>query len=254
MDSNAYARNADVLAAALLFGPTAARTASRRCRRLLEHGRQNIELEAHVSSSLAGLEAMQGRFDEARALYGRSREIYLDLGQRMPLVGLTQVSGLVELLAGEPEAAERELRSGYEELRAIVGTRHLAPQAALLALSLLAQERVDEAESVLVAEDSLTEDIPARILTSTCQSRIDLQRGDSAKALETAKVGVALADQTDALNMTAEVLTALALAYAHVDMPDRAGAAADRSLALYRRKGNVIAARRAEALLAEVAI
>ena len=56
------------------------------------------------------------------------------------------------------------------------------------------------------------------------------------------------------LNMTAEALTALALALANVDMPDRARAAADRVLALYRRKGNDIAARQAEALLAEVAI
>ena len=254
VDRNAYARNADVLATALLFGPTAARTASRRCRRLLEHGRQNIELQAHVSSSLAGLEAMQGRFEEARALYARSREIYVDLGQRMPLVGLTQVSGLVELLAGEPEAAERELRDGYEELVALVGPKYLAPQAALLALSLLAQERVEEAESVLVPDDSLTDDVPAQILTWTCRSRIDLQRGNSAKALENAKIGAALADQTDALNMTAEALTALALAYADVDMPHRARTAADGALALYLQKGNVVAARQAEALLAGVAM
>ena len=53
-DKNAHARNADVLATALLFGPTPAPTASRRCRRLLEHARENVELEAHVSSSSPG--------------------------------------------------------------------------------------------------------------------------------------------------------------------------------------------------------
>ena len=99
-----------MLATALLFGPTPAPAASRRCRRLLEHARENVELEAHVSSSLAGLEAMQDRFDEARTLYARSRQIYLDLGLRMPLVGLTQVSGLVELLAGRRKRQARAPR------------------------------------------------------------------------------------------------------------------------------------------------
>jgi class 3 adenylate cyclase/tetratricopeptide (TPR) repeat protein len=252
-DKNAHARNADVLATALLFGPTPAPTASRRCRRLLEHARENVELEAHVSSSLAGLEAMQDRFDQARILYARSRQIYLDLGLRMPLIGLTQVSGLVELLAGEPEAAERELRDGYEQLLAIGGTGYLAPQAPLLALALLAQERGEEA-ALLVAGDKLTEDIPAQILTWICRSRIDLQRGEPAKALETAKVAVALAEQTDGLNITAEALTALALACVPLDLSDRARSAVDRSLVLYRRKGNLVAERQAEALLAEVAI
>jgi tetratricopeptide (TPR) repeat protein len=253
-DKNAHARNADVLATALLFGPTPAPTAARRCRRLLEHARENVELEAHVSSSLAGLEAMQGRFDEARALCARSREIYLDLGLRMPLVGLTQVSGLVELLAGDPEAAERELRDGYEELLAIGGSAYLAPQAALLALSLLAQERGGEAASFLVAEDAIGDDVPARVLTWTCRSRIDLQRGDPGKALEAAAVAVELAERTDALNMTADALIALALAHAHLERPERARAAVDRSLVLYHQKGNVVAARQAEALLAEAAI
>ena len=171
----------------------------------------------------------------------------------MPLVGLTQVSGLVELLAGEPEAAERELRDGYEQLRASGATGYLAPQAPLLALALLAQERGEEA-ALLVAEDSLTADIPAQILTWTCRSRIDLERGEPAKALETAKVAVELAEQTDGLNITAEALTALALACVQLDLSDRARSAVDRSLVLYRRKGNLVAERRAEALLAEVAI
>ena len=253
MDRDAYARHADVLATALLFGPTPAPSASRRCRRLLTQGHENIVLEAHVSSSLAGLEAMLGRFDEARALFRRSREIYLDLGLRVALVGLTQLSGLVELLAGDPDAAERELRDGYEELRAMGGIGYLAPQAALLGLSLLAQDRGEEAESLLV-EDSLIDDVPTQILTWTCRSRIELEHGDPARALETAKIGVELAEGTDALNMTAGAYAALALAFAHFDMPDRAGEAADRSLALYRRKGNLIASRQAEALLAEVAI
>jgi hypothetical protein len=39
-----------------------------------------------------------------------------------------------------------------------------------------------------------------------------------------------------------------------LDLSDRARSAVDRSLVLYRRKGNLVAERQAEALLAEVAI
>ena len=173
----------------------------------------------------------------------------------MPLVGLTQVSGLVELLAGDPEAAERELRDGYEQLLAIGGTGYLAPQAALLASRRCSPRSGERRRSHFSShEDSLTADIPAQILTWTCRSRIDLQRGEPAKALETAKVAVELAERTDALNITAEALTALALACAQLDLPDRARSAVDRSLVLYRRKGNLVAERHAKALLAEVAI
>jgi hypothetical protein len=69
-----------------------------------------------VSSSLAGLEAMQGRFDE-HALYGGAG-VYGDLGLRMPLVGLTQVSASSSSWPAT-DAAERELRQGYDELLAM---------------------------------------------------------------------------------------------------------------------------------------
>ena len=67
-------------------------------------------------------------------------------------------------------------------------------------------------------------------------------------------VAVELAEQTDGLNITAEALTALALACVQLDLSDRARSAVDRSLVLYRRKGNLVAERQAEALLAEVAM
>ena len=165
-----------------------------------------------------GSRRCRDRFDEARTLYARSRQIYLDLGLRMPLVGLTQVSGLVELLAGDPEAAERELRDGYEQLLAIGGTGYLAPQAPLLALALLAQDRGEEA--VTSRRRGLAHGGHPR-----SGPHVDVPFEDRASArrarqerLETAKVAVELAEKTDALNITAEAFTALALACAQLDL------------------------------------
>ena len=67
--------------------------------------------------ALANLEAMRGRFDEARSLYQRSRETLDQLGWHYD-AALTSAtaSGAVELIAGDAVAAEAELRRDHEAL------------------------------------------------------------------------------------------------------------------------------------------
>jgi hypothetical protein len=119
---------------------------------------------------------------------------------------------------------------------------------------MIARERDDEAESLVAhAEDSLTEDIRADPHPDGSFA-IELRRGEPASALRSAESAVSLAEQTDALNLTAEALSALALACAKLDLRDRSRESLDRALQLYGQKGNVVAARRAAALLSEVAV
>ena len=54
-------------------------------------------------------------------------------------------SGAVELLAGDPAAAEREFRAGLATLEAIGEKGNLSTVAAYLAEALAAQEKDDEA-------------------------------------------------------------------------------------------------------------
>ena len=65
---------------------------------------------------LAGLHAMEGRFELARSLYERSKAIRTEMGQEFQLAGLSMFAEEVGLLPGDVDWAERELRAGYEAL------------------------------------------------------------------------------------------------------------------------------------------
>jgi tetratricopeptide (TPR) repeat protein len=246
-DAGEEARCADALCTALLYGPAEAKAATGRCREILERARGNPLLESNVASSLAGLEAMQGRFAEARSLYERARQIYSELGLRMQLVGLTQISGPIELLAGDPEAAERELREGYEILVSAGAKGFMAPQAALLASALVAQGRDDEAEPLVgLAEQSLaSNELSSQTLVRTTRAMFDLRRGDMEGALSAIREAVAIGERTDALNLTADALVVLGYAHLQLRDPEQATQALETAVELYRRKGNLVATRRA---------
>ena len=64
--------------------------------------------------ALAWVRAMQERFDEARELVGRARAIFEDLGLRLRSMFVSETAGAIEMLAGDPAAAEREFRAGFD--------------------------------------------------------------------------------------------------------------------------------------------
>jgi class 3 adenylate cyclase/tetratricopeptide (TPR) repeat protein len=237
------ARAADVLCTALLFGPAEASFAADRCRELLDGARGNLVLQANVASSLAGIVAMLGAWDEARSLYARARGIFEELGLRMPLAGLTQITGPIELLAGDAEAAARELKTGFEILSAAGARGPLAPQAALLARALIAQGRDDEAAPLLeLAEEVMSEDLPSQVVVSAVRSQAATRSGQLDAAREAALAAIEAADRTDALNLAAEAHAALAAALAASGSAEESRAALERALELYERKGNISAA------------
>src|SRR5438094_2214739 len=106
-----------LLAGALMYGPTSVPEAIRRCEELSDSVRGDVEVRAGIASTMAGLHAMQGHFDQARTLAEEGRAIYEELGLRYMLAGVHSfASGSIELLAGDPPAAARELRWGYDAL------------------------------------------------------------------------------------------------------------------------------------------
>ena len=101
--------------------------AAEQCREVLAEATGRPATQANVLASLAELEAMLGRFDAAREAYARARTIYEELGLRMPLAGLTTIGAELELLAGDPSAAEAEAHRGMEVLE---GTASRSDRAA----------------------------------------------------------------------------------------------------------------------------
>ena len=103
-------------AQALYRGPTPVPEAVRACSDLLAETAGAPTFEAGIATTLAGLRAMEGRFDEA-ASCTRTRS----LSTRSSACGSDGLPGAIvgaqiETLAGDLEAAERELRTGYSML------------------------------------------------------------------------------------------------------------------------------------------
>ncbi len=243
-DPNEEARSADSLCTALLFGPAEASRAIRRGEELIAGSRSNLLLHASVDSSLSALYSLHGDFERARMLYRRSAATYDDLGLLLPLAALTQISGVVELLAGDPVAAEREFRRGYEIVSAAGVQTDLAAQAALLSFALLAADRHDEARPLAEQARRLVsaEHPIAWVVAATALARSRARDGDLAAAEREARGAVETAAGTDALNLRAEALMALAVV---LDARGAAAEADDRrreALRLYRQKGNVVSA------------
>ena len=242
-DSHEEARIVDGLCTSLLWGPAAAPEAIERCEEMLAWSRGSRVMEANISISLAGLKGMRGDFEEARALAAGARQTYRELGLRLAVAGLTQVSGPLELLAGNLEAAEQELREGLEIMEPVGSIGY---QAALLANVLLRRGAADEAERLVsIAQAEAADDnIAAQVIWRGVKARLDADP-------RLAEEAVGVADLTDDLNLRADALVNLAESLRLADAPGQATDALQRAVALYEQKGNVVGAARASTIASE---
>ena len=246
-DSQEEARSVDVLCSTLLYGPTPAGEAIRRCRELMERAGENRLMEASIATSLAGFLGMEGAFDEARTVAKRAETIYEDLGLRLPLIAWTEVVGFVELLAGDAVASERVLRRGYDMI-APGGTSAVAAfQAGLLALPVLAQQRYEEGDrlATVCEQASAADSIEAQVLWRRTRSLLLANAGEFEQAIAVGREAVDRAADTDALNMRGDALMTLSAVLLSSNREESATAAANEALQLYEHKGNLVSARRA---------
>ncbi len=233
-------------------GPTPVPDAIRRCHDILAKAKGRRRLEGRVLLALADLEAMQGDVDEARRLLDRSRTIFSDLGMRLALAGMSETVAAVELRAGDPAAAERPLRQGYETLERMGERSRRSRVAAMLAHTLLAQDRPDEAEQFIAAseEQAAIDDFSTRIVSGAARAGLLARRGQVKQAEALARGVVALAGETDDLNLQGDALLHLAAVLRAAGRPDAAAAATADAIGCYERKGNTLSMARARAALA----
>ena len=234
------------LVSLLVWGPTSVESALQR----LEQ--KDVPREHPlIMSPRAQLEAMRGRFDEARLLHARAAGRWDELvGHEHP--GLWGGLFRIEKVSGDDVAAEQALRRACELLEQRGERPYRSTLSGELGRVLCALGRYDEAEecSRLSEELGADDDVNAQMLWRQARARALVHRGEDAQALLFARQALALAEQTDDLNGHGDALMDLAEVLELAgEGRDATTASLRRAQAIYLRKGNIAMAGRAQARL-----
>jgi tetratricopeptide (TPR) repeat protein len=89
-------------------------------------------------------------------------------------------------------------------------------------------------------------------LWRAARAKVLARQGDVDEALRLAREAVAVVEQTDWLNTRGDALLDLAEVLELAERPDEAAPLLAEALHLYQQKGNIVAAEKAEQLLAEL--
>jgi DNA-binding SARP family transcriptional activator/Cdc6-like AAA superfamily ATPase len=245
-DTRQHLRASTLYALSALHGPTPATEAIERCRQIVEDVAGDRRAEGLVTIILGWLEAMRGDFETAREHARRGRSILDDLGTNV--LAASTVSSEIEMLAGDPAAAERDLRRDYDALTELGETYLRSTVAGDLADAVYAQGRVDEALALAAVGEELAaeDDVISQVFWRSVRAKVLAQDGDEEHALPLAERAVALIRGTDSPVALARTLVDLAEVQGLADRPEEAREALREAAALLERKGNVVAAQRAE--------
>jgi tetratricopeptide (TPR) repeat protein len=237
-----------------LFGPLPVDEGISRAEAALEH--PSKLLRAAALRTLAVLRAMEGGQAEARRLVAENKQLLNDLGLRYLAASAATEHGSAEMLLGDLAVAEQELRDGYGVLEEMGETSGLSTVSALLAASLAAQGKAQEALRFadLSEESAAGVDLQTLIPARRARARALAALGQLEEAEAVARHAVELAQGTDWLNLHADARMSLAYVLMLASKVSEAATAANIALQLYEQKGNVVSAQRARTALAETFI
>jgi class 3 adenylate cyclase/tetratricopeptide (TPR) repeat protein len=235
---------------AFYYGPTPVPDAVRRADEVRERAAGARVAQSTALVCLSGLHAMSGRFDEARRSYVEGRAIADELGFRVWLAGFSLVASDIEMLAGDPSAAEAELRRGYQALEGMGERGLLSRVAAALARALQAQGQEGEAERFTGVSESLGgADVAGQISWRSVRAVLLARKGQPEAAEGLAREAVGLAEGTDDVNRQGRVLVDLAEVLERAGRTEEAVPVVEQALGCFEAKGNTVAAEQARMLL-----
>jgi class 3 adenylate cyclase/tetratricopeptide (TPR) repeat protein len=233
-------------------GPVPVQQGLRRCQDVLEGCQGDKKAMSSALMAQAGLLAGLGRFDDARELMDRARSLLEEVALTVWRAGpLAQLAGWVELLAGDPGAAERELRAGYDTLSEIGEMAWISTVAGLQAEAVYLQGRYEEAEDLAARSQQVSdaEDAYSQVLWQGVRAKTLARRGLPEEAERLARTSVDLAEATDFLQLRWHALMNAGEVLDLLGQGDEAASALGRAAELAERKGNLVGARRARDLL-----
>ena len=228
---------------ALVTGETPASQALDACLSLeREFAHQRV---VELAGMRAVLEAMMGvEFDRARDQMALARAHLEELGLRSVTMWMELFAAKAEMLAGDPEAAERAVRSA-ERMATEIGDRwFLSTVIVDLAHVVLAQDRVDEAEAIVGRIETVPApaDMEWLIKRHAARGKLAARQGRAEAGIEDALRAVEPADTTDLLFFRANAYGDLAEVLLAAGRRDEARRAAETSLRLHEAKQNAASA------------
>jgi tetratricopeptide (TPR) repeat protein len=237
-------------AIAALYGPTPAPEGVERCEAIVAGALEDRRTQGLVMSLLSGLRAMQGDFTAARDLYTRARLTLEEFGRSVVAASTSQQSCRVELLAGDPAAAERELRRDFDELSEMGERYFLSTAAGELARAVYAQGRYTEAEKLTRVAEGLSadDDVTSQALWRSVRAKALARRRQDGDAQELAREAVELLEGTDALILQADALEDFAEVLTLLGQPGARGYLTE-ALGCLKRKGDGVSVERIHASL-----
>ncbi len=205
----------------------------------------------YVRSSALGalglLRAMQGEFDEARALVAEVGGTLEELGLRQAAAAHSIAVSEVEALAGDDVAAERILRSGLAAVTSTEDEHSALHVAWRLGLTLARQGRYDEAEPFVVGgQEAEHPGFWVHVWRWVVLALIEADRGREGRVrelVEQARARMALVEES---GMQADALLESAAALRAVGLHDEAAPLVAEAARIAERLGYVVAQRRAE--------
>jgi ATP/maltotriose-dependent transcriptional regulator MalT len=236
-------------------GPPPSEDGLRRCREVLERARGDRKAMSSALIAEAAFEAGLGRFEEARRLIAQAKALLQEIALTVWLAGpFAQFAGWVELLAGDPAAAERELRLGLEKLEEIGELAWLSTVAAIQAEALYQQGRHAEAEQLTQRSEQAAgaEDAYSQALLRSVRAKVQARAGRLEDAEQLARDAVRFAETTDFLHLRWHVLMSLAEVLQEAARPDDARTVVAEAIRVAEQKGSSVATERAQALIAKL--
>ena len=187
---------------------------------------------------------MAGAEEDARTYLERSRRRHEELGLTLSRAHWTVLSGMALLYRGDLEAAEAELRWGYQTLRDIGERAALSTVAAYLASVLVAEGRHAEEEALPVESEQAAAagDLASQIAARGTRLPGRLAVGDTTGAGDLGRAALALAENTDGLELVGYAHTRLAAVVAAAGDSRAAAAETSAASSAYRAKGDVVSA------------
>jgi tetratricopeptide (TPR) repeat protein len=223
-----------------------------RAEQLLETASGDPWAEAAILQYLALLYGYAGRLADARAACRRGQSIFTGSGAKLDWAKSVQLAGRIELIAGDPAAAEQNLREGYEALRAITEPGYRANEVTLLAEALYAQGRLGQALRLTEEAEAFTwaGDFDAQGRWRATRAKVLARRGQFPAAARLAEEAVALVPATVDAPERAEFLVAKAEVARLAGALDQAEDSLRQALQFYENRRMVPLTGRTRAILA----